>query len=206
MGRDPPKTLIFGKITSSRPVYNDHLIFQVYKWSRILEPDDDVACARLAHIECRLRRICGTSEKCSWEIATVNGIQGYRATGPSGKSIFFPAIQKWFHLLISAVHYWSRHRTTIIWWAYWQETAWTLYLYVNTSTHSTNRMEDILAIQSERLARINEEILSGLFYLYLLAGILLSSIITGVEFLISGDDYRDSPCRIYCCDRCSFRI
>lgn len=27
--------------------------------------------------------------KCTWERATVNGVEGYRATGPSGKSIFF---------------------------------------------------------------------------------------------------------------------
>ena len=82
-------------------------------------------------------------EKCSWEIATVNGIQGYRATGPSGKSIFFPAILK----VVSStdlwqVHYWSKTPYYYEYGgAYWQETAWTLYLYVNTSTHSTNRME-----------------------------------------------------------------
>ena len=30
-------------------------------------------------------------DKCKWEWTTVNGVNGYKVTGPSGKSIFLPA-------------------------------------------------------------------------------------------------------------------
>mgnify|MGYP000846988113 CR=1 FL=1 len=132
------------KFTTS--IYNDHPNFSKYTNGLVsLEPDDDVACARLGGTYRMPTKdeFEELLEKCSWEIATVNGIQGYRATGPSGKSIFFPAILK----VVSStdlwqVHYWSKTPYYYEYGgAYWQETAWTLYLYVNTSTHSTNRME-----------------------------------------------------------------
>ncbi|MBR6602253.1 MAG: hypothetical protein IKK87_10525 [Bacteroidaceae bacterium] len=35
-----------------------------------------------------IKELC---EKCSWELTTVNGIRGYKVTGPNGNSIFLPA-------------------------------------------------------------------------------------------------------------------
>ena len=30
-------------------------------------------------------------EKCTWTVDTLNGVEGYRVTGPNGNSIFLPA-------------------------------------------------------------------------------------------------------------------
>ena len=58
-----------------------------------LEPEDDVA-----HVKCGGSwRMPTTSEQyellnnCTWTWTTLNGVNGYRVTGPNGNSIFLPA-------------------------------------------------------------------------------------------------------------------
>ena len=59
----------------------------------ILDPEDDVA-----HVEWggswrmpTLDEIKELGKKCTWEWTTVNGVTGYKVTGPNGNSIFLPA-------------------------------------------------------------------------------------------------------------------
>ena len=59
----------------------------------VLEPEDDVA-----HVQCGGSWRMPTraeqdelEEKCTWNWTTLNGIKGYKVTGPNGKSIFLPA-------------------------------------------------------------------------------------------------------------------
>ena len=61
--------------------------------NRILDPEDDIA-----HVEWggnwRLPtrdEIKKLRKKCIWQWVTVNGVNGYKVTGPNGNSIFLPA-------------------------------------------------------------------------------------------------------------------
>lgn len=59
----------------------------------ILDPEDDAAYVNWGPgwrmpTEGDLREL---NEKCDWEVTTINGICGYRVTGPNKKTIFLPA-------------------------------------------------------------------------------------------------------------------
>ena len=59
----------------------------------VLEPDDDVAYVkwggswRMPTLE-ELKELC---DECTWKWTELNGVNGYRVTGPNGNSIFLPA-------------------------------------------------------------------------------------------------------------------
>ncbi|MBQ0029005.1 MAG: hypothetical protein KBT32_01050 [Bacteroidales bacterium] len=45
--------------------------------------------------------------RCRWSWTTVNGVKGYKVTGPSGKSIFLPAAGAESYLVGSIGYYWG---------------------------------------------------------------------------------------------------
>jgi hypothetical protein len=59
----------------------------------VLEPSDDAATAnwgaawRMPTHEEQVE----LNEKCTWTKSTLNGVKGYKVTGPNGNSIFLPA-------------------------------------------------------------------------------------------------------------------
>ena len=59
----------------------------------VLDPEDDVAHVQWGgswRIPTRAE-LDELIDKCKWDWTTVNGITGYKVTGPNGKSIFLPA-------------------------------------------------------------------------------------------------------------------
>ena len=59
----------------------------------VLEPEDDVAHVKWGG-DWRMPTLAEQDElreKCTWGWTTLNGIKGYKVTGPNGKSIFLPA-------------------------------------------------------------------------------------------------------------------
>ena len=59
----------------------------------VLEPEDDVAHVKWGG-DWRMPTLAELQElidECTWVWTTINGINGYRVTGPNGKSIFLPA-------------------------------------------------------------------------------------------------------------------
>lgn len=64
----------------------------------ILDMEDDVAFVMWGTgwrmpTRVEAQELCN---KCSWELTSVNGVKGYRVTGPNGNSIFFPREEKGF--------------------------------------------------------------------------------------------------------------
>ena len=60
---------------------------------RVLDPEDDVAHVKWGGswripTEKEWREL---SSRCKWKYGTYNGVEGYRITGPSGKTIFLPS-------------------------------------------------------------------------------------------------------------------
>ena len=60
----------------------------------ILEPEDDVAHVKWGG-DWRMPTRAEQDElrnNCTWEWTALNGVNGYRVTGPNGNSIFFPVV------------------------------------------------------------------------------------------------------------------
>ena len=79
----------------------------------VLDPEDDVAHVKWGGAwrmptKAEQRELLN---KCSWEWTTLNGVYGYRVTGPNGNSIFLPAAgyrsERWEVNMGHDGYYWS---------------------------------------------------------------------------------------------------
>lgn len=68
--------------------------------------------------------------KCTWEWTQIDGVNGYKVTGPSGKSIFLPAAGLFEYESNKSLRYWTGTRTSSI------SSAW--YLVGYSSSHSVD--------------------------------------------------------------------
>lgn len=73
--------------TNDRDILNS----DKYDHKTTLEPADDVASSLGANWRTpTYEEIQELSDKCQWTVETLNGVNGYRVTGPSGAAIFLP--------------------------------------------------------------------------------------------------------------------
>ena len=88
-------------------------IYGIVDNKRILDPEDDVAHVkwggnwRMPNLEDLQELI----DECTWEWGLLNGVYGYKVTGPSGNTIFLPATIRDGYLASSYGwgEYWSRN-------------------------------------------------------------------------------------------------
>ena len=63
-----------------------------------LELEDDAASANWGPSWCTpsIEQLSELNDECSWEWTSMNGVNGYMATGPNGNTLFLPAAGRWY--------------------------------------------------------------------------------------------------------------
>ncbi len=90
------------------------------------------------------------SEKCKWEWTTINGVSGYRVTGPNGNSIFLPAAGYRYgaetYDRVSYGYYWSSSLSS-------NSYNYACYLYFNSGYYDWSRYDRYYGLSVRPVSR-----------------------------------------------------
>lgn len=111
-----------------------------------LEPADDVASSLGANWRTptydEIQELC---DKCEWTVETLNGVNGYRVTGPSGAAIFLPFAGERSDGELSLEDFEGAIWSSNICNSYYSSTAWclTFHLYQGNSVSEAIRCDGL---------------------------------------------------------------